>query len=86
LIVPPDIENQLGLTEGDLQGGALTASQMLGYRPFSELGPDSTGSRTPVAGLYLAGPSSVLGPLATCASGVVAATAVAADLGAGRLG
>ena len=86
LIVPPDIENQLGLTEGDLQGGALTPSQMLGYRPFSELGPGSAGSRTPVAGLYLAGPSSVLGPLATCASGVVAAVAVDADLAAGRLG
>jgi len=84
LIVPPDIENQLGLSEGDLQGGALTPSQMLGYRPFCELGP--VGSRTPVSGLYLAGPSSVLGPLATCASGVVAATAVAADLAAGRLG
>lgn len=81
LIVPPDIENQLALTAGDLAGGELSANQMLGFRPF----PECRGSRTPVAGLYLAGPSSTLGPLATCASGVAAARAVLADMAAGRL-
>ncbi len=78
LIVPPDIENQLGLTEGDLAGGALSPSQMLSFRPF----PEMSGSRTPIAGLYLAGGSAALGPLATCASGVAAAIAVLTDLGA----
>lgn len=81
LIVPPDIETQLGLSEGDLWGGELSASQMLAFRPFPECRPP----RTPVEGLYLAGPSSALGPLATCASGVAAARAVIADLSAGRL-
>jgi phytoene dehydrogenase-like protein len=76
LIVPPDIESELGCTEGDLCGGALSPSQMLSFRPF----PECAGTRTPVKGLYLAGPSSALGPLATCASGVAAARAVMADL------
>jgi phytoene dehydrogenase-like protein len=75
LITPPDIESELGCTEGDLYGGALSPSQMLSFRPF----PECTGTRTPVKGLYLAGASSALGPLATCASGVAAATAVMAD-------
>jgi phytoene dehydrogenase-like protein len=81
LIVPPDIESQLGLSEGDLMGGELSPSQMLAFRPFPECRPP----RTPVEGLYLAGPSSALGPLATCASGVAAARAVIADMSAGRL-
>jgi phytoene dehydrogenase-like protein len=80
LIIPPDIESELGCTEGDLYGGALSPSQMLSFRPF----PECTGTRTPVKGLYLAGTSSALGPLATCASGVAAARAVMADF-RGRL-
>jgi phytoene dehydrogenase-like protein len=76
LIVPPDIENQLGLTDGDLLGGDMVAAQMLAFRPFAEC----RGTRTPVPGLYLAGPSSALGPLATCAAGWAAATAIACDL------
>ncbi len=76
LIVPPDIENRLGLTDGDLMGGELSAAQMLGFRPFVQC----RGTRTPVVGLYLAGPSSTLGPLATCASGWAAATAILCDL------
>ena len=85
LIVPPDVENQLGLTQGDLIGGELGATQMLGFRPFCGFGPECCGTRTPVGGLYLAGPSSALGPLMTCASGVAAARAVLADMAAGRL-
>jgi len=81
LIVPPDIETMLGATAGDLTGGAFDADQMLGFRPFA----DCSGARTPIEGLYLAGPSSALGPLATCASGVAAAHAVMADFSAGRL-
>lgn len=81
LILPPDIEARLGLTEGDLSGGDYAPAQMLGFRPFAEC----RGTRTPVDGLYLAGPSSTLAPLATCASGAAAARAVLADFAAGRL-
>jgi phytoene dehydrogenase-like protein len=86
LIVPPDIENRLALSDGDLLGGELSATQMLGFRSFAGFGPECRGPRTPVEGFYLAGPSSALGPLASCASGVAAACAVLADLKAGRLG
>ena len=81
LIVPPDVEHMLGVSGGDLSGGELAPDQMLGLRPFA----DCRGTRTPVEGLYLAGPSSALGPLATCAAGVAAARAVLADFAAGRL-
>ncbi|MDE2181644.1 MAG: NAD(P)/FAD-dependent oxidoreductase [Alphaproteobacteria bacterium] len=81
LLVPPDIEERLGLSAGDLSGGDLAADQMLAFRPFT----DCAGTRTPVKGLYLAGPSSALAPLAACAGGVAAARAVLSDLAAGRL-
>ena len=81
LIVPPDVEHMLGVSGGDLSGGELAPDQMLGFRPFA----DCHGTRTPVEGLYLAGPSSALGPLATCAAGAAAARAVLADFAAGRL-
>ncbi|MBI3677144.1 MAG: NAD(P)/FAD-dependent oxidoreductase [Proteobacteria bacterium] len=81
VIAPPDIEDALGLTEGDLWGGEIAGDQMLGLRPWS----DMSGPRTPMRGLYLAGPSSALGPLATCAAGVAAAGALIGDAKAGRL-
>jgi len=73
LIVPPDIEEQLGITEGDLDGGEIAPDQMFGFRGFAE----HPGSRTPIAGLYLGGVSPAPG---TCAAGVAAARAVMADL------
>ena len=54
---------------------------MLGLRPWL----DRAAPRTPIAGLYLAGPSTAAGALASCASGVFAARALIADLAAGRL-
>lgn len=81
LIVAPDIEAALGLTEGDLDGGEIAPDQMFALRGFQ----DCPGGRTPVTGLYLGGPSAPLGPLATCAAGVAAARALAADLDAGLL-
>jgi len=74
-IVPPDIEAALGLTGGDLDGGALSPDQMLGFRP---------GPRSAVPRLYLAGPSSAAGPLGLGAAGIAAAVAVMADLSEGR--
>jgi phytoene dehydrogenase-like protein len=70
-IVPPDMEDALGLTGGDLDGGELTPDQMLGLRP---------GARTAVPGLYLAGPSSAAGPLGLGVAGLTAALALMADL------
>ena len=80
LIVPPDIEEALGLADGDLWGGEIAADQMLDMRPWR----DGAGPRTPIDGVYLAGPSSASGPLGTCVSGVIAANALLADLGRTR--
>ena len=74
-IVPPDMEEQLGATDGDLWGGEIAADQMFDMRP----GLATVSPRTPTEGLYLAGPSSATGVFATCASGVVAALALLAD-------
>ena len=74
LIVPPDIEEALGLTDGDLRGGEIAPDQMLDLR---------FGPRTPLKGLYLAGPSSAAAPFGACVAGVIAAHAIAADLGRG---
>lgn len=73
LIVPPDIEEQLGISDGDLDGGEIAPDQMFGFRGFAE----HPGSRTPIAGLYLGGVSPAPG---TCAAGAAAARAVMADL------
>ncbi|HSM96427.1 MAG TPA: NAD(P)/FAD-dependent oxidoreductase [Rhizomicrobium sp.] len=81
LMVPPDIEQALGCTEGDLAGGEIAADQMLAFRPWHH----PAAPRTPIQGLYLAGPSTTAGVLGTCVSGVLAARAVAADLRAGAL-
>ncbi|MBS0273703.1 MAG: NAD(P)/FAD-dependent oxidoreductase [Proteobacteria bacterium] len=81
LIVPPDIEEALGCTDGDLWGGDIASDQMLGFRPWL----DCAAPRTPIDGLYLAGPSTAAGILGTCVSGVFAARAVMADLKARRL-
>lgn len=80
-IVPPDMEEQLGATDGDLWGGEIASDQMFDLRP----GLAATSPRTPIEGLYLAGPSSAAGVLATCASGALAAQAVLADRKAGYL-
>jgi phytoene dehydrogenase-like protein len=74
-ILPPDMEEALGLTGGDLDGGELTPDQMLTFRP---------GARTQVPGLYLAGPSSAAGPLGLGLAGFTAGLALMADRFAGR--
>jgi phytoene dehydrogenase-like protein len=79
LIVPPDIEEALGVTEGDLDGGEVAPDQMFAHRGFAE----HPGSRTPIAGLYLGGRSAPAGTMGTCAAGLTAARAAMADLSAG---
>jgi phytoene dehydrogenase-like protein len=76
LLVPPDFEEALGATDGDLDGGEIAPDQFFSTRPWIE-GPRPP--RTPLKGLYIAGPSTLSGLLASCASGVAAARAVLAD-------
>ncbi len=75
IIVPPDIEEQLAVTDGDLDGGLYAPDQMLGLRP---------GARTALNGFYLGGPSCAAGPLGTGAAGFAAATSLLADVTARR--
>jgi phytoene dehydrogenase-like protein len=75
-IVAPDVEDALGLTGGDLDGGELAADQALGLRPLA----DCENGRTPLAGLYLGGPSAGPAPFLLGASGAAAADAILADL------
>jgi phytoene dehydrogenase-like protein len=70
LIAPPDIEERLGASAGDLDGGQLAPDQMLCFRP---------NARTCLPGYYLGSPSSAAGPLGTGAAGFAAATALLAD-------
>ncbi len=77
VIVPADMEDRLGATQGDLDGGEIAPDQMLDLRGWH-------GSpRTPVEGLYLGSGSAAAGPLGTCAAGAAAARAVLGDLGLG---
>jgi len=76
VIVPGDAEGALGVTAGDLWGGEIAPDQMFAARPWLGI----AAPRTHVRGLYLAGPSSPAGVLATGAAGVLAARALMADL------
>ena len=81
VVAPPDIEDALGVTDGDLNGGEIAADQTLGAEPWSE----EALPRTPIAGLYLAGSYLTAGAFATCAAGAAAANALLADRARGRL-
>ncbi len=77
VLAPPDIEDQLGASEGDLSGGEMAPDQMFDLRPGFSTAPP----RTFLRGLYLAGKSTPAGPLFTGAAGAIAARAVLSDLG-----
>jgi phytoene dehydrogenase-like protein len=81
VVTPAEIENALGLTEGDLDGGEIAPDQMFGFRPFA----DWHDGRTPVNGLYYGGPSAAPSPFLAGAAGIRAASALFADLKIGRL-
>jgi len=83
IIAGPDIENMLGATDGDIEGGELAPDQALGFRPFG--GTQWQDGRTPIRGLYLGGPSSAAAPFLLGVSGERAALALAADFKAARL-
>jgi phytoene dehydrogenase-like protein len=80
VVAAPDIEEALGLTEGDLDGGELAPDQALSFRPW----PGSDGGRTRVKGFYLAGPSVAPSQFLLGASGQHAALTLLADLQNGR--
>ncbi len=81
LIVPPDIEEVLAITEGDLDGGEIAPDQMFAQRGFAQC----DAGRTPISGLYVGGRSAPAGPLGSSLAGVVAARAVICDLAGGHL-
>jgi phytoene dehydrogenase-like protein len=89
VFVAPDIEESLGITNGDLDGGDVAPDQVLGYRPFGDGGAAWVESwrdaRTPLAGLYLGGSSTQATPFFTGVAGGRAARTILADLETGRL-
>ncbi len=74
---PWDIENEVGLTEGNIFQGELTMDQLLFNRPI----PGYAQYRSPVPGLYLCGSSTHPGGGVMGAPGANAARAVLRDLG-----
>ena len=74
---PWDIENEVGLTEGNIFQGELTMDQLLFNRPV----PGFAQYRSPVRGLYMCGSSTHPGGGVMGAPGANAARAVLKDLG-----
>jgi phytoene dehydrogenase-like protein len=74
---PWDIENEVGLTEGNIFQGELTMDQLLFNRPI----PGYAQYRSPVKGLYLCGSSTHPGGGVMGAPGANAARTVLGDLG-----
>jgi phytoene dehydrogenase-like protein len=74
---PWDIENEVGLTEGNIFQGELTMDQLLFNRPI----PGYAQYRSPVPGLYMCGSSTHPGGGVMGAPGANAARAVLRDCG-----
>ena len=74
---PWDIENEVGLTEGNIFQGELTMDQLLFNRPV----PGYAQYRTPVKNLYLSGSSTHPGGGVMGAPGANASRRILADLG-----
>jgi phytoene dehydrogenase-like protein len=73
---PQDIEEQIGITEGNIFHGELTMDQLLFNRPV----PGYAQYRGPVAGLYMCGSSTHPGGGVMAAPGANAAREILADL------
>ena len=73
---PRELENEVGLTEGNIFQGELTMDQLLFNRPV----PGYAKYRAPVAGLYLCGSSTHPGGGVMAAPGANAAREILADL------
>ena len=74
---PQDIEDEIGLTEGNIFQGELTLDQLLFNRPF----PGYAQYRGPVKGMYLCGSGSHPGGGVMAAPGANAAREILMDLG-----
>lgn len=74
---PWDIENEIGLTEGNIFQGELTMDQLLFNRPI----PGYAQYRSPIKGLYMCGSSTHPGGGVMGAPGANAARTVLSDLG-----
>jgi phytoene dehydrogenase-like protein len=77
---PWDLENEVGLTEGNIFQGELTLDQLLFNRPI----PGYAQYRAPVEGLYMSGSSNHPGGGVMGAPGANAARELLRDLGKGR--
>jgi phytoene dehydrogenase-like protein len=73
---PQDIENEVGLTEGNIFQGELTIDQLLFNRPF----PGYSQYRMPVKNLYMCGSSTHPGGGVSAACGANAAREILIDL------
>ena len=73
---PADIEEQIGITEGNIFHGELTMDQLLFNRPV----PGYAQYRSPVGGLYMCGSSTHPGGGVMAAPGANAAREILADL------
>ncbi|MDH3352200.1 MAG: NAD(P)/FAD-dependent oxidoreductase, partial [Gammaproteobacteria bacterium] len=73
---PQDIEDQIGITEGNIFHGELTMDQLLFNRPV----PGYAQYRAPVAGMYMCGSSVHPGGGVMAAPGANAAREILADL------
>jgi len=76
VLTPHDIENRMGLTEGNIFQGELTIDQLLFNRPF----PGYAQYRMPVKNLYMCGSSTHPGGGVSAACGANAAREILMDL------
>ena len=74
---PQDIENEVGLTEGNIFQGELTFDQLFFNRPL----PGYAQYRSPLRGLYMCGSSTHPGGGVMGAPGANSARAILRDLG-----
>ena len=77
---PLDIENEVGLTEGNIFQGELTFDQLLFNRPV----PGYSDYSTPIEGLFMVGSSSHPGGGVMAAPGANAAREILRRTGKGR--
>ena len=80
LLTPEDIEERIGLTDGNIRHLDMVPQQMMSRRPL----PGWSSYRTPVRGLYLCGAGTHPGGEVTGAPGHNAAHVVLEDLGVAR--
>ena len=80
LLTPEDIEDRIGLTDGNIRHIDMVPQQMMSRRPL----PHWSSYRTPVRGLYMCGAGTHPGGEVTGAPGHNAAHVIMEDLGLGN--